>query len=89
MHTDLPVINLLLRCTQILVLSVFIYGFICVNPVCAQEEEPFIYTDKGKRDPFIPLVDENGRYLLDSEEFYTFDELNIAGILWDPEGNRT
>ena len=57
--------------------------------VFAQEEEPFIYTDKGKRDPFVPLVDENGRYLLDSEEFCTFEDLNLSGILWDPKGKSS
>ena len=60
-----------------------------VNPVCAQEEEPFIYNDKGKRDPFIPLVDKNGRYFLDEGELYSFDDLNLSGILWDPAGKSS
>ena len=73
---------------KIFVLLLILF-FLPHSLVFAQEEEPFIYTDKGKRDPFIPLVDENGRYLLDNEEFCTFDDLNLSGILWDPEGKSS
>ena len=72
--------------TFVLLLIIFILSY---GLVFAQEEETFVYTDKGKRDPFVPLVDENGRYLFDSEEFCTFDDLNLSGILWDPEGKSS
>lgn len=64
--------------------------FLC-SFVCAQEQggDSFIYDDKGKRDPFLPLVDEGGRYLLDSELPYSFGELKVTGILWDSEGKSS
>ena len=60
-----------------------------VNPIYGQQEGTFIYNDKGKRDPFVPLVDENGRYLLDEEGFCSFDSLSLSGILWDPQGKSS
>ena len=53
-----------------------------------QEEIP-AYEDKGKRDPFLPLVDKNGQYLLDEDIAYSFGELSLSGILWDPQGKST
>ena len=54
-----------------------------------QVEESFIYDDKGRRDPFRPLVDEDGRYLLEADVVYSSDELNLSGILWDPRGRSS
>ena len=51
----------------------------------AQTEQPIRYDDKGRRDPFLPLIDENGRYLSHTESL-SFDELKLSGILWDPQG---
>jgi len=51
--------------------------------------EAFVYDDKGRRDPFRPLVDENGRYLLEADVVYSSDELNLSGILWDPQGRSS
>ena len=47
------------------------------------------YEDQGRRDPFIPLVDEQGRYLLDTEVLYSSDEVKLSGILWDPQGESS
>lgn len=55
----------------------------------AQIEPVFTYDDKNKRDPFLPLVDQNGRYLLPSELFYSSGALELTGILWDTQGNSS
>lgn len=48
-------------------------------------QEGFIYDSKGKRNPFIPLVNQEGRLLkLDKEE--TKGDLGIEGIIYDRYG---
>ena len=59
------------------------------SPAFGQTPESFVYTDKGRRNPFIPLVDKDGRYLLGEEELYSSDELSLSGILWDPQGRSS
>ncbi|MBU4346426.1 MAG: pilus assembly protein PilP [Candidatus Omnitrophica bacterium] len=54
-----------------------------------QTRESFVYSDGNRRDPFIPLVDKDGRYLLGEEELYSSDELYLSGILWDPQGKSS
>ncbi|NQS99785.1 MAG: hypothetical protein HQ595_01775 [Candidatus Omnitrophica bacterium] len=55
----------------------------------AQSEEDFIYDDKGGRDPFFSLVDKHGKYLSVSNLGYSFDKLNLSGILWDAQGDSS
>lgn len=55
----------------------------------AEVEESFNYDDKGKRDPFVSLVDDNGYYLLETELLYSSSELQLSGILWDPQGRSS
>jgi len=52
-------------------------------------EESFNYEDKGRRDPFLSLVDKNGNYLLETELLYSSSELQLSGILWDPQGKSS
>ena len=66
-----------------------IFLLLTFNSAFGQAEEAFIYEDKGKRDPFRPLVDEDGRYLLEADVIYSSDELNLSGILWDPQGKSS
>ena len=54
-----------------------------------QLEGSFVYTDNGRRDPCLPLVDESGRYLLDTESSDSSAELRLSGILWDPQGKSS
>ncbi len=68
-------------------LSIFLV--LTFNSAFGQAEEPLVYDDKGRRDPFLPLVDENGRYLLEADVIYSSDELNLSGILWDPQGRSS
>jgi len=56
---------------------------LCVK-VSAEEE--FIYDDQGKRNPFIPLVTQDGRLLkLDKEE--GVKGLSLEGIVYDAKGS--
>lgn len=48
-------------------------------------QEGFIYDPKGKRNPFIPLVTQDGRLMkLDKEE--AKGDLNVEGIIYDKHG---
>lgn len=71
-----------------LIFLVFEFG-----PAFSQDLPPeyarFVYQDEGRRDIFVPLVDKDGRYLLETEKRYSFSELNLSGILWDPQGNSS
>lgn len=47
-------------------------------------EERFVYNNKGKRDPFLPLVTETGQILeLEPKETTS---LNLEGIIFDEKG---
>ena len=48
-------------------------------------QEQFVYDAKGKRDPFIPLITPDGRFLnLDTEQVK--GTLNLEGIIYDDKG---
>ncbi|MFA5198469.1 MAG: hypothetical protein WC066_04905 [Candidatus Omnitrophota bacterium] len=65
-------------------LPVFIF-FLAAGFVFAGEE--FSYQDKGKRNPFIPLVTPEGRLLkLDKPENAGKEGLVIEGIIYDKAG---
>jgi len=70
-------------------LLIAFFALIMNNHASFAQEQDFQYSDGDKRDPFLPLVDENGRYIFDEYENYTFNDLNLIGILWDPEGNSS
>ena len=54
--------------------------------LCAQED--FVYDATGKRNPFIPLVSQEGRLLkLDKgEASLTSGSLSLEGIIYDKNG---
>lgn len=54
-----------------------------------QSEGAFVYNDDGRRDPFVPLVDDDGRFIMEVGELYSFDDLTLVGILWDRDGKST
>lgn len=72
---------------SILIILIALFSELILAP--GQVKEPFIYNDRGKRDPMVPLVDKDGRYLLSGEEFYSFSNLRLSGILWDPLGKSS
>ncbi len=50
------------------------------------EEQQFVYDPKGKRNPFIPLVTEDGRLVnLDKVEVPVGD-VSVEGIIFDKKG---
>jgi hypothetical protein len=61
-----------------------LFGFCFLVFSYAQDE--FVYDSKGKRNPFIPLVTPDGRFLkLDKEEEKKGD-LRVEGIIYDKNG---
>lgn len=70
-------------------IRLLIFLLLTFNSAFGQAEGPFVYDDKGRRDPFLPLVDKDGRYLLEADVVYSSDELNLSGILWDPQGRSS
>jgi hypothetical protein len=50
-------------------------------------QEQFVYDAQGKRNPFIPLLTPDGRFLkLDKEETKGKGDLLIEGIIYDKQG---
>jgi type II secretory pathway component PulC len=66
-----------------------IFTSFTLNLAFAQDRVVFSYDEKGKRDPFHPLVDKDGRYLVEIELPFSSDVLNLSGILWDPQGKSS
>jgi hypothetical protein len=63
-------------------ISIFL-GFFCLT----YAQDNFTYQLKGKRNPFIPLVDKSGMLMkLDKEEEKGQSELSIDGIIYDKQG---
>lgn len=62
-----------------------VFSLVCVNLICYAQEE-FKYDAKGKRNPFIPLVTSDGKFIkLDTEE-QNNKGLNLEGIIFDKKG---
>jgi len=47
------------------------------------DEGAFKYNANGKRDPFIPLISESGRYASDAYEASAAEDIRLEGIVWD------
>lgn len=68
---------------KFLIFSLFFLA--TLSSVFAQGE--FTYNDKGKRNPFIPLVTPQGRLLkLDKQDTASLQGLAIEGIIYDKFG---
>jgi hypothetical protein len=60
-------------------------GALAVLPQVRADD--FVYDARGKRNPFIPLVTSDGRYLkLEAEEQKKEEELRLEGIIYDKYG---
>jgi len=67
-----------------ILIYLFFFALICTS-VFAEGE--FVYDNKGKRDPFIPLVTPEGRLLkLDKLDTASPGGLSIEGIIYDKSG---
>ena len=51
----------------------------------AKEPQRFVYKDKGKRNPFVPLVSDDGRFV-NLEPPEKKSDLMLEGIIYDPHG---
>jgi len=70
---------------------ILLYSYIFISSVLftfcaiAFAQDEFVYDAKGKRNPFIPLVTQEGRLMkLDREE--ATGDLSIEGIIYDKQG---
>lgn len=50
------------------------------------QSKPFVYSDNGKRDPFMPLVTSSG-VMINTARQYTLGDLNLEGIVSGGSGN--
>lgn len=50
------------------------------------EEGRFVYQRSG-RDPFLPWVTKEGKYVQWEGGFGSLEDVVLEGILWDPRGN--
>lgn len=55
--------------------------------VLLAEEGKFVYNSHNKRDPFYPIVSEQGEFLASTETAENRNgELALEGIVWDEKG---
>ncbi len=67
-------------------LLIFFFFLLAILPLAFGQGE-FAYEDKGKRNPFIPLVTPEGRLLkLDKEDTASKGGMAIEGIIYDKFG---
>lgn len=61
-----------------------LFLFFGIVKIFAQAE--FVYDSKGKRDPFIPLVTADGRWIKLEDETGQDKALSLEGIIYDKNG---
>lgn len=54
----------------------------------AQQDVPFVYKDRGKRDPFWPLVNAGGAIVNYADEDLLLTDLNLEGIMTGEAGEN-
>ena len=68
-----------------LILMVGAYAVLSFFSCVSAEEQKYSYAQKGRRDPFVPLVSPAGYLLnLERDENSTVD---LEGIMYDPRGD--
>lgn len=65
-------IKIIFSFVAIILVSEFLFG-----------EEVFKYDAKAKRDPFVPLVSEDGIYASDVYGITSIKDIRLEGIVWD------
>ncbi len=71
--------------TLVLVMGFLLCGF-HVSAEETEESTPFVYDDKGKRDPFTALVTSTGVFL-NVEKEYLLSDLALEGTMIGKSGN--
>jgi hypothetical protein len=61
---------------------------LCLSQVCwaNTQKKDFVYKNKNTRDPFIALVTQDGRILPGARETSESTDIDLEGIIWDPNG---
>jgi hypothetical protein len=68
-------------------LFVFLTPFLCTSvPGGEVTEKQFVYDSHGTRDPFVPLLSNDGKYLSDTNSSDGVAQVNLSGIIWSKEG---
>ena len=66
----------------------FILIFLLSTSILLAEEGKFVYNSHNKRDPFYPIVSEQGEFLARAETFEKPNgNLALEGIVWDEKGD--
>jgi hypothetical protein len=50
------------------------------------DEEGFVYNDKGRRDPFMPLITRHVKVATGLDTVQAVDDILLEGIVWDSGG---
>ena len=67
--------------------NILILVFIISMASCVlANEKDFSYNSKGNRDPFLTLVTQDGRILPGARAVSDTDDIELEGIIWDPNG---
>ncbi len=67
-------------CVKVFII-IFMLSFNCFA------DEQFRYDSKSARDPFVPLISEEGGVASDAYNIASFGEVRLEGIIWDASGN--
>ncbi len=61
--------------------------FLVVSIAYADDSKPFIYNEKGKKDPFVPIVAANGT-LISPDVVKPVTIIVLEGVITDSDGNN-
>ncbi|MDP8265478.1 MAG: hypothetical protein P9M07_00875 [Candidatus Aceula meridiana] len=66
-------------------LCCFIFCLFVLGGLSFAEEQPFVYDDHGRRDPFWSLISPSGT-ILSYDVDLDFSDLTLGGVTYDPRG---
>ena len=55
----------------------------------AEGESSFVYRSNGKRNPFVPLVDKDGKFMITHGDVVSIRDIVLEGIMYDPRGGES
>ncbi|MFH1868544.1 MAG: hypothetical protein ABH843_06190 [Candidatus Omnitrophota bacterium] len=75
----------MVRCA--LIISIFLGLLSCGGLLyAASDEKLFTYEDMDIRDPFVPLVDKDGKLMVTHGSIDSIRDIVVEGILYDNDG---
>lgn len=69
------------KCLTLIVVVVSFF-FSCWH---ARADAPFTYRNRGKKDPFIPLVSADGKLMVTYSGVKSVNDIVLEGIIYDPD----